>query len=116
MCYSLGARSSLTWCQTVEKQNSTLKRKGTTDGLGIRNAGRSVLMALWLRCRCDSTAGLGVLSCIGVVSLNLQDVTDVWVQDLARLNLVEAVRVDRQSNPSDLLADLPGGTELRRQL
>ena len=84
--------------------------------LGIRNAGRGDVTTPSLRCRCDRTAGLRALSHTKVGKLNLLDVGHDWVQERVRMNYVEAVRVDRQSNPSDMLNHLLEGTEHRRQL
>ena len=85
------------------RSRTQLSIKWSSESLGIRNGGRCDVTTQSLRCRRDRTAALRALSHTKVVKLNLLDVGHDWVQERVRLNHVEAVRVDRQSDPSDVL-------------
>ena len=77
--------------------------KGAAEGIGMQNIAKDLSIYYDIHLYTDSSAAMGMVARKGMGKVRHVEVSELWIQDAVRNNVLTVNKVKGEDNPADIL-------------
>ncbi len=77
--------------------------KGAAEGIGMKNIAKDLSIYYDIHLYTDSSAAMGMVARKGMGKVRHVEVSELWIQDAVRNNVLTVNKVKGEDNPADIL-------------
>ena len=79
--------------------------KGAAEGIGMKNIAKDLSIYYDIHLYTDSSAAMGMVARKGMGKVRHVEVSELWIQDAVRNNVLTVNKVKGEDNPADMLTN-----------